>query len=611
MEAHDPIGTSRAARRGVEPSRGARRPLPWMPVRFRQLLLALCIAVLAPGALAQGPSVNARLTSGVVKLGSDVKLVIEVEGARDASIGKLPEVTGLRFGGIPAPSVSEHYQIFGSRQTVSRSLTWAIAVHPQQKGEFTIPPIDVTADGRVLATRELAFKAVEDIQGDEMGLFEIDAPKEVVEGQPFTLELRFGWDVALTRQVNYARLSVPWLGGLAGLLELDPPPQAGGQTVQLILNGRTRITAENLGEQRVGGRSFLVLRVRKRFMATRAGELELSTSDFEFGRAAQDSFFGRGDPGVSYFKRSPATTIRVARLPSENQPLDFSGAVGTFKATASADLRDVDAGDSIKLTVDWTGSGNLEFFRPPDLSRLDAFKGFHVYGTNDRKSLERRSVTYDIAPLGPDVTEIPPVPLTVYDLSQKAYTTIETAPIPISVEPLEGTSDLGAPARPSGVVVDIRDIHTRPLSGGVPAAPGDGVLIGAAAGVLAGWVVLRTSVRRRGDPDAPRARARRRARVALARSLRDARTAGDESRALRRFLADRAGDQPEAWVGRDVRAWAEAGRESGATGLADADAIALQQLLARLDASTWAGADEPLGAQTILALADRLVKGGL
>jgi hypothetical protein len=331
----------------------------------------------------------------------------------------------------------------------------------------------------------------------------------------------------------------------------------------------------------------------------------------EFGRAATDSIFGRGDPGAAYYKRSPATTIHVLRLPTENQPLDFSGAIGSLHVNATADRRDVDAGDSIKLTVDWTGTGNLEFFTPPDLSRVDAFKGYHVYGSNDRKSVERRSVTYDLAPLGPEVTEIPPVPLSVYDLEKKAYVTIQTAPIPIRVTALKTASGLGAATRNAGVSVDIRDIHTRPLPDRSSSGPGGTALVAGAAGIAVGWFALRTGVRRRGDPDAPRARARRRARKQLALGLRDARTAGDEARALRRFLADRSGDSAEAWVGRDVRDWAREQREVGAATLSDADAVALQQTVSRLDESTWAGKDAPLGQDHVLALADQLVKGGL
>lgn len=578
--------------------------------------VALCAFVwtlCASALLAQTPTVNARLTSTVVKLGGDTKLVIEVENAGDAAIGALPEVAGVRFGPVNPPDVNTYFTIVNGRQSQSRSLRWAISVQPTQKGEYTLPPITVTVDRRTFATRELAFKAVDDIQGDEFGLFEIDAPKEVVEGQPFLVEMRFGWDSSLTRQINYAKLSVPWLGGLAGLLELDPPAVPGGiQTTPLLLNERSRVTAEQVGEQKVGARSFFVLRVRKRFIATRSGTLELPTSDFEFGRAAQEGFFSRSDPGVSYYKRSPAPKIEVTKLPLEGQPLDFSGAVGTIQVSATADRRQVEVGDSIKLTVDWSGQGNLEFFVPPDVARLDAFRGFRVYGSNDRKSFERRSVTYDIAPLSADVKEIPPVPLVVFDLATKSYKTIQTQPIPIGVTPLKNASTLTEEPGARDLQIDIRDIQTRAEPGHGGSGPGSGVLVGTGGIVLAGWLALRTGVRKRGDPDSTRAKERRRARKALARDLESARTASDEARALRRFLAARTGEPSEAWAGRDYAAWADARRESGDGRVSDTGALAeLQKLSATLDERTWNGNDERLGSATITALADRLAKGGL
>ena len=76
--------------------------------------------------------------------------------------------------------------------------------------------------------------------------------------------------------------------------------------------------------------------------------------------------------------------------------LASSGAVGVLSVRASADTRDVVVGDSIKLTVDWTGDGNLEFFEAPDLGLFDAFRGFQVYGSAEEKSLDRRRVVYDL-----------------------------------------------------------------------------------------------------------------------------------------------------------------------------------------------------------------------
>src|SRR5262249_46579691 len=157
------------------------------------------------------------------------------------------------------------------------------------------------------------------------------------------------------------------------------------------------------------------------------GKLEFATSHFEFGQIAERNFFDTRPPlHETYFKSFPAFNVEVIKLPEKDRPLDFSGAVGHITAHASADRRDVDAGESMKLAVEWTGDGNLEFFEPPDPSRMEAFKGFRVYGTTDRKAFDRRTVTYDIAPISPDVHAIPSIPLRVFDPTKKAYVTTET-----------------------------------------------------------------------------------------------------------------------------------------------------------------------------------------
>lgn len=587
------------------------------PRRALFLALACCLALVWTNSVAaQGNvGVNARLSSGVVKLGGDVKLVVEVEGANTASIVKLPDVAGLRFGPIGQPNVQTFFQSINGRQTVSRSMAWVITALPQKEGEYTVPSFDVIADGKTVATKPLALKVVQDMKGEDLGVFVIDAPSQVVEGQPFTLEMRFGWDMALANQINYAKLSAPWLSGFPALLELDPPPTgAGVQRVKIALNETDEIVVEQLGEQKEGQKSAVILRVRKRFLATRSGTIELPTTFLEFGRQNQD-FFSRPSAVTSYFKRAPTFSIEVLKLPEENRPLDFSGGVGTFEATATADRRLVKAGESIKLSVEWRGKGNLEFFDSPDLARLDAFKGFRFYGkVEGAKTNDRRVTTYDIAPLSADVKEIPPVPLSIYDLEKKAYRTISTAPIPISVTPLEKTSGLGDAGPRTGVVIDIRDVQTRAQDSEESRGPTSKVLVGTLALVLGGWFGLRTKIRRRGDPDAPRARARRAAKKQLVRSLANAKSASEQARALQTFLAARSGESREAWAGRDVRAWAAIARDSDASDaprLSDEDARALADMFARLDERIYGGRDDALDAAAIGALADRLAKGGL
>lgn len=583
---------------------------------LRRLAGALALGgLLAAGALAapaQRPtSVTAQLSTGIVKLGQEVRLSIVAENVQQAAVEALPSVDGLRFSKPQGPNTQTMMTIQNGRRTVSQTLTWVVGVQPERKGDFRIPSFTVLADGQRIATRELALKVVEDLQGEELGFFEIDAPGQVAEGQPFTLELRFGWDAALDNRLNYANLSLPWLGALAGVVELDAPVLArNASTVELNLNSRERVQAERLPDKAEGGRTFHILSLKRRYLATRAGKIEIPTSHLEFGSVDESGSFFDLRPRrekETYYKRFPAFAIEVVELPEQGRPLDFTGAVGQIAVQAGADRRDVDAGESIKLTVEWTGDANLEFFEPPDPRHLEAFKGFRVYGSTDRKTWERRQVVYDLAPLSADVSAIPPLPLRVYDPARKAYTTVQTQAIPIHVRALANASGLGAELAAPATTIDIRDIQAVPVLASASTRSSGWLAWAAGACVLAAWLALRTLVRRRGDPASPLRRARRAAFKNLTRELETARSASAQSRALERFLAARSGEPANAWLGRDVRAWA-----AGVPGrLSPAAAEELARINAALDESNWARSDQALDPRLVRAAAESVMQGGL
>ncbi len=449
---------------------------------------------------------------------------------------------------------------------------------------------------------------VEDLQGEQLGKLEIHAPSTVIEGQPFTVELVFGWDTRL--DVNHANLSLPWYGELGGVVELDPPvPEAGTRLIDgVMINNDGKYRAEALPNAKLEQQGeFTQYRIRRRFLASRAGKLEFATSHLEFGKVRQDFLIQR--ESKLYYKRFPDFAIDVIGLPEQGRPLDFSGAVGVLHASARADRTDVDVGDSIKLNVEWTGDGNLEFFTPPELDRLDAFEGFRVFGKTERKTAERRMLTYDIAPTSDKLKQIPPVPLSVFDPRQNAYVTITTQPVPIRVRPLKHATTLSEEGTSASGALDIQDIQTEPAETRAPLVPSAGLVWSVLALCSGGWLGARTLVRRHGDPSSPVQRARRRARRVLLRDLGRARKASEQSLALHRFLAARSGERAEAWVGRDLEAWRESRPEDRRPGLEEARALA--DLERGLDERIWAGADTPLEDARIRAVADRLLKGGL
>ncbi|MBM3989809.1 MAG: protein BatD [Planctomycetes bacterium] len=566
-------------------------------------LLALCaLFALAAQAAAQGASGGANLrsylTSGVVRLGDRVALVVTVENARSSELGTLPSVKGLGIGPAQPPSEQRSIVFLGARRQESVTRTWTIALRPQEVGLYAIPAFDVLVDGVARRTNELSLNVVRDLKGEELGFLEVrtSTPKVVV-GQPFTIEVLFGFDLAITGTTDFANLSLAWWGSLPGLLEnTTPPPDPARARIQIVVNDREMVEVEQLSNRSLRGREFLQLRLVRSFTPTREGRIELPTAHFEFGRTvqSQDFFRTRREKGETYFVRAAEVALDVIGLPEQGRPLDFSGAIGQIVARADATPRDVDAGDSIKFKVEWTGAGNLEFFTAPDPARLDAFREFRVYGKSEERSLDRRVVTYDLSPVSSAVTEIPALPLSVFDPASGRYDSVATEPLSVRVRALEGASGLCVDEE-ERFRSDILDVEA---GRGAP-APGEplgaGLVAGVGALVGAAWIVLRAVVRRNGDPAAPAARARRRARKELAASLLRADVARAQLALVHRFVAARTNRKPEAWVGVRV----------GGAG-AELDAV-----VAELEREVWGGSGTPLPRARILAAADAAIGGGL
>jgi hypothetical protein len=582
----------------------------------------LCVACLfaraplqAAPVVQESPTARSWLSDGIVKLGGQVILRVEVEGTERARLVQVPEVEGLAMGRPDGPHVQRSFQLVGGRSRSSITISWSLAMRPSRIGEFTIPPITLEVDGSAVTTEALVLKAVEDLKGAELGLFEVRGlPQRVYEGEPFDLDLRFGWDRSLG--IDRANLILPWWGHIPGLLEMEGPPASlAARYVEIRLNTRQTIRVEELPTAEVRGRPYRMFRLRRRYMATRSGDLDWPGSTFEFGRVIQSGglgFFDRRPEKIEHFYVPlPGRKTSVKSVPQEGRPFGYSGAVGTFKATAMADRRDVDVGDSIKLTVTWSGEGNCEFFDLPDPSRLDAFADFRLYGTTERRRWDSRRVVYDLAPISDKVTSIPPIPLQIFDTQREEFVTVFTDSVPIRVRALAGASGLDPAPGSSAHGLDIRDIQTATIRQMDTDPLPPGWIPSALLGLVGLWALSRRAVRAAGDPAAPAARRRRRARRSLARGLRRTGDPADKVRHLYAFLAARTGEADGAWLGRPKDAWA-------AEGEADPELTeALDELLAlavRLETGAWSrahgGEGEPDDLE-LLKAADRVLGAGL
>ncbi|MEM6568168.1 MAG: BatD family protein [Planctomycetota bacterium] len=497
------------------------------------------------------------LSSALVKLGEPVQIFIRVQGDVKVRFAEPPAVNGLEFGRITSGGTSSQvaYDSRGRAQ-ISVTQAYGLDVRYDGAGRYEIPPLRVEIDGKIRSapSAPMLLEVVEDIEASQLLLFECEPlPTRIYEGEPYTVDLRFGWDER--RGLDDAELQLPWWERQDGVVELESTASQRGSYEIAIRPGRRVASIEEVDAVKRDGRRFRTYRLRRRFVATREGTVEFGRSVFKFtevvGRSS--SVFSRGKRRSFYAALEPFS-IEVLPVPENGRPLEWTGAVGRFEVSRDATRRDVDLGDAIEFQVRWTGDGNLEFFDPPDLSRVDAFDRFRVLGVTDEKNAGERVVTYDLVPLDARVEEIPPVPLSVFDTAEGRYRFLESEPLRIRVSALAGAEDdpFGeVEETPESAPIVLRDIAARPVTGGGRGAgPGAPTAVLALLVVLVGWAVLRTSVRRRGDPASASARRRRGAAGRCAAELRRATGPAAVALALERFLAARTGEIEQAWIGR-------------------------------------------------------------
>ncbi|WP_419191644.1 BatD family protein [Engelhardtia mirabilis] len=521
-------------------------------------LATLLLAVASLGGLAaasQDVRVSARLGQGVLKLGDDTSLVVTVEGAGSARLLELPKVEGLELGPVAGPSLRQSSTLIGGRLTVERTLTFSVGVRAASEGDFEVPAIGVEVDGAVYRTAPQPLTVQADLLGAELGFIELRGLTDrIVEGQPIEVDLVFGWDRDIESATNYANLLLPWWDNLPGALLQELPRRGARRDVEVILNRRSNLVVGEMADELVGGKPFRVFKVQLELLPVRSGVLELPTSFLQFGTLQRGSFFEESRLTRSYFAEAPQFKLEVEPLPTEGQPFDYTGAIGQMSVRAQADTRDVRVGDSIKLTVEWIGNGNLDYFEPPDPSRQPGFEGFRFFGTTGEKLSGRRRVVYDLAPLDSTVTEIPSLELPVFDTETWSYRRLATEPIPIRVRALEGVGLDGEEA--PRFVEDLRDIEAEAVidGGAATSAPGLRTVSGALVGVILCWFALRSAVRQGGrDPSSIDERRRRRALRLLERELRTSLDSETDLRAWAGFLGARTREEAEAWFGRDPR----------------------------------------------------------
>jgi predicted house-cleaning noncanonical NTP pyrophosphatase (MazG superfamily) len=334
---------------------------------------------------------------------------------------KPPSFADFKVVGGPSSSVSQSW-INGK---ASYSQTYIYIIEPKKEGQFIIDAATIEYNNEIVKSNAVKISVSKSIEipkdpnnPEYVAQQNIHLVAEVSNLNPYVGEgiyVVYKLFVSQNISVNDWRVS-------------DSPQYNG------FWNQDIEVTDINVQNGKYNGEDyrFLVLK-RAVLIPQRSGELiiEPMKMDFSVGiPTGRGDFFGNMiTRNISYSTASDVRKVRVKALPEAGKPEGFSGAVGEFQFTVSADKNVLKANDAAQIKVEVKGSGNLKLFEIPKIvtpAELEAYTPEHKEEVTTSLSGLRGSVSdaYTVVPQFKGKYKIPEVSFSYFNPKEEKYYTI-------------------------------------------------------------------------------------------------------------------------------------------------------------------------------------------
>lgn len=344
------------------------------------------------------------------------------------------------------PSTQSRTSIVNGRTSSYQILTYQLLA--PAKGEFTIPSVKVTVEGKTYQTNPVQISVVEPGSTKQIDVQAQLSTQACYVGQPVVLTVSFFvWtDIVREDQIANIDFQVPILQDNGFYVEdVDSQPANTRQSVLLVNGSKEYVYYDQLMHDGVNCVRF---RLTKVLIPKKAQTITVKpvsvTADLAVGKVSQrrdrvfGDFFGPQYEFQRFGVQSEPLQLTVQKLPQTGKPNDFYGLVGSYTISADATPKDVNVGDPITLTIRIGGSRYLKPVQWPDLDSIpEMTESFKIPSERSDGEIQNNAkvFTQTIRPNHENVTQIPPIPLSFFDADASRYRTVSTKPIPLQVSP--------------------------------------------------------------------------------------------------------------------------------------------------------------------------------
>ena len=372
---------------------------------------------------AQGDvQVSASLDRSTAEVGETVVLTVSIQAITVQSPEiRNPELDGFEIIGTADRSSFRFSSVAGSVREVSRQYTLRI----ERAGPLTIPPIQVTIDGRHYETVVLQLVAVssnaaaalpmglEPRPGEEVAVRLWVEPETAYVGQQVTMTVAAFFDPLVRSRLQRQP-------------EYRPPEVQGFWTTDLP--GPARPVRRT-----VGGREYYVQIYRRALFPLSPGRIQIPAAAviYEVRRGLIYA------PETFHVESAPAS-VTVLPTPANQAPPGFAGAVGRYEGEVSFDRSSVAAGEAVNLILDVTGEGNIRALPRPELppvANLRVYEGAEETETQVRGTqlTGHKRFSWVLIPERAGRYIIPELTLPHFDPATGAYRIAHTEPMTLEV----------------------------------------------------------------------------------------------------------------------------------------------------------------------------------
>jgi hypothetical protein len=348
---------------------------------FHNLLIFLLF--ISSWTIAQTPTFVAQVSKNKVVVGEVFQIAFTLNGS--GSNLTYPNLND--FDIYSGPNQSQSMSMVNGN--ISQSITLSIFIAAKKEGKFTIGPATVVSGGQKLETKPVIIEVSKanaqqnpsaqsgQSQKQEKNQYasEVSGDDLFVRTYLSKTKCFLGEQITLTQKV-YSRVD------LRGFQNVKFPPYNGFWSQQENTNQQINLRQEN-----VNGVMYYVADYCTVYLfPQRTGAITIDPVELDCivrrqtkrqPRNIFEQFFGAGGyEDVAIKVKSKPVKVDVQDLPTENKPLEFSGAVGDFGYKAELDKYQVKANEAINLKITISGKGNIKLLEPLKLNLPESFEAY-------------------------------------------------------------------------------------------------------------------------------------------------------------------------------------------------------------------------------------------